>query len=186
MKNNQLDELKDRSKNYIVLYTCLAIGFILLTPEVFTVFASKEYQEGVKIIPIVVLSCYAIFVYSFSANYEFCFKRTDMVAIGSAIAGICNILLNYILIKKLNYMGAAIATLISNLVLVVIHTAFAKRIVKEKWVYSYSMFVPPLIGLFVAVVLFYCCFTLTIIRWFAAFCCGVLLIFKIYKQKSIF
>lgn len=186
VKNSRLEELKNRSKNYIRLYTCLAIGFILLTPEVFTVFAAEEYQEGVKIIPIIVLSCYAIFVYAFAANYEFCYKRTDIVAVGSVIAGGANIILNLIFINWMGYFGAALATVFSNVILAVVHILFAKKLVKDKWVYDIKMFIPAFIGLAIGVVLFYCCYKLWIIRWMYAAIIGGYMVFKIWRIKKIF
>ena len=70
-----------------------------------------------------------------------------MVAIGSVIAGITNIVLNFIFITLLGYLGAAIATVLSNIVLVIVHTCFAKKLVKDKWVYNVRMFAPAVIGL---------------------------------------
>ena len=186
VKNDQLQELKRRSCNYIRLYSCLAIGFILLTPEVFKIFASSEYQEGAKIIPIVVLSCYAIFVYSFAANYEFCYKRTDIVAIGSAIAGAVNIGLNYIFIGWLGYFGAAVATVLSNVLLAVLHILFAKKLVKDKWAYDIKMFLPAAIGLSLAILLYYNCYSIWSIRWAYAIGAGIYMLWKIYKTKAIF
>lgn len=186
VKNNQCDELKHRSQNYIRLYSCLSIGFILLTPEVYRIFASEQYWEGASIIPIVVLSSYAIFVYAFAANYEFCYKRTDMVAIGSVIAGITNIVLNFIFITLLGYLGAAIATVLSNIVLVIVHTCFAKKLVKDKWVYNVRMFAPAVIGLIIAMVLYYGFYDIWFIRWGCAIIVGVYMIWNIYKEKTIF
>lgn len=186
VKNNQLQELKNRSKNYIRLYTCLSIGFILLTPEVFCVFASEEYQEGIMIIPVIVLSCYSIFLYSFAANYEFCYKRTDIVAIGSAVAGGTNIILNLIFIKWMGYFGAALATLLSNVVLAIVHIVFARKLVKEKWVYEIRMFAPSFIGLLLSVVLFYRFYKMPGVRWLIAAGYGIVLLKNTIKNKSIF
>lgn len=186
VKHSQFTTLKERSKNYIRLYTCLSMGFILLTPEVYHLFADRQYWEGAIIIPVVVLSAYSIFVYAFAANYEFCFKRTDMVAIGSAISGGANIVLNYFFITWMGYFGAAVATLLSNILLAFVHIKFAKKIVKDKWVYNVRMFVMPVIGLCVATWLYYTCFDLWLIRWAVAACVGIFMLNGIYKDKAIF
>lgn len=186
VKNKQFEELQIRSVKYIRLFSCLSIGFILLTPEVFKIFASSEYWEGAIIIPVVVLSCYAIFVYAFAANYEFCFKRTDMVAIGSVIAGVANIILNFIFIKWLGYLGAAIATVLSNILLALVHILFAKKLVKDKWVYNVKMFIPSIIGLSIACMLYYCFYSIWYIRWVTAMIVGIYMLWNIYKDESIF
>lgn len=186
VKEGQLTILKKQSQNYIRLYSCLTIGFILLTPEVFKVFASQEYQEGVIIVPIVVLSCYAIFVYAFAANYEFCFKRTDIVALGSIIAGMANIIFNFVCIMWLGYLGAAIATALSNILLAMVHIVFAKRLVKEKWIYTVQMFLPYVVGLFAAVMIFYVFYECWFIRWLFAAMTGIYMLWKILRIKAIF
>lgn len=182
----QYDELRSRSENYISLFSCLSIGFILLTPEVFHFFASEAYREGAVIIPMVVLSEYAIFVYAFAANYEFCFKRTDIVALGSVVAGVANVLMNYFFINWIGYFGAVVATVLSNIILAIVHIVFARKLVKEKWVYSFRMFIPSIIGLLVSVTLYYACYSLWLVRWIVAAIVGIYMIRKIYKNKAIF
>ncbi len=186
VKHNKYVELKKRSKKYIRLYTCLSMGFILMTPEVFHAFAAPEYWEGAKIIPVIVLSQYSIFVYSFAANYEFAFKRTDMVALGSAVAGMANVALNVIFINCLGYFGAAIATLISNIILAIIHIIFAKKLVKDKWVYEAKMFVMPILGLVMSVIFYYCCYSTWIIRWGLAVIIGLYMLRRVYMDRAIF
>lgn len=186
VKNDQLDMLKDRSRNYIRLYTCLSAGFILLAPEVYRVFASEEYWEGINVIPIVVMSAYFIFIYAFAANYEFCFKRTDIVAIGTVIAGISNVILNIVFINLMGYFGAAIATLLSNIILTVVHTIFAKRLVKEKWIYSINMFILPVALLIFVTALFYLFDEMWIVRWSVAAAIGIYMVYRIVRQRRIF
>lgn len=186
IKTDKYDELLKRSKKYIRLFTCISIVFILCSPEVFHIFASKEYWEGATIIPIVILSEYSIFVYSFAANYEFAFKRTDVVAIGSVIAGIVNIVLNFWLINVQGYFGAALATLLSNMILAIVHIMFARKLVKDKWIYSIKLFIPAVMGLIIAVVLYYYCFLLVFIRYIIAVIICIYICGKIYKDRTIF
>ena len=186
IKQKQFSELKKRSQNYIRLFSCLVVGFILLTPEVFHIFAAQEYWEGAIIIPVVVMSQFAIFVYAFASNYEFCFMRTDFVAIGSVIAGVSNIIMNFLLIKVWGYFGAAVATLLSNIILVICHVWFARRLAKENWIYTAKMFMMPIVGIMVAVLLYYLCYNLWILRWSVGALVGVYMIKSIYDQKSIF
>ncbi len=186
LKKGQLYELKHRSKNYILLFSTLASGFILLTPEVYQIFAPSEYHEGAFVIPIAVLSIYSIFIYSFAANYEFYSKRTDILAIGSVVAGLFNVVFNLVFIKVHGYIGAAFATLLANIVLVFMHIYFAKKIVKEKWVYSIGMYTPSVIMVVISCYLFYSYYDTFAIRFFVSFVIGSHLLFRIYKTKQIF
>ena len=97
---NKNAELKEHTKNYTELFTVLSIGFILLSPEVYHVFAGKEYWGGTELITIFAMGFYMIFLYSFHVNYEFYNRKTVTIAIGTMGAAIINIILNYILIKQ--------------------------------------------------------------------------------------
>lgn len=186
IKAKQFDILKEKSANYTRIYTCLCIGFVLLTPEVFRMFAAESYWRGAVIIPIVVISQFAIFVYAFASNYEFCFMRTDFVAIGSVIAGVSNIVLNFVFIPFWGYLGAAITTMISNVILLACHVNFAKKLTQKNWVYSIRMFVPAVLGIAVATTVYYMCYDLWPVRWMMAIAVGIYMIMDIYKRKSIF
>lgn len=186
VKRGQFSLLKIRSKRYLRLYTCLAIGFVLLTPEVYHIFAAQEYWEGIIVIPIIVMSTYAIFIYAFAANYEFCFKRTDMVAIGSVIAGCSNVVLNMLFINLLGYFGAAVATVLSNIILVAVHVIFARHLAGNQWVYDLRMFAWPVAALSATVVLFFVCIDHWIVRWGAAAVVGFYMLVNIWKEKTIF
>lgn len=186
IKTGQYALLKEKSMNYTRLFACLCIGFILLTPEVFHLFADAEYWEGVKIIPVVVMSHFVIFIYAFASNYEFCFMRTDFMAVGSVIAGLSNVLLNLVFINLWGYTGAAVATFMSNGILLACHVHFAKKLAGDKWVYSVKMFVMPILGIAVAATAFYLCYDFWLVRWILAAITGVYMLGDIYKRKSIF
>lgn len=78
---NKNAELKEHTKNYTELFTVLSIGFILLSPEVYHVFAGKEYWGGTELITIFAMGFYMIFLYSFHVNYEFYNRKTVTIAI---------------------------------------------------------------------------------------------------------
>lgn len=154
----------------------------MLSPEVYQLFAEKSYWEGLDVIPWVVLSGYATFIYAFGANYEFAYKKANIIAIGSAVAGVSNVILNFFLITHFGYLGAAIATLFSNGILALIHLSFAKKIAKV-WIYDYKFFLKYTI----LVILVSCAFKCHIvIRWLIAGIAGAYMLKHIYMSKQIF
>lgn len=186
IKENQYELLRKRSRNYTRIFTCLCIGFILLTPEVFRIYADESYWSGAAIIPIIVMSQFAVFIYAFASNYEFCFLRTDFIAVGSVIAGVCNVVLNLVLIPIWGYMGAAITTLLANIILFLCHARFAKKLAKEKWIYSAGMFIPSVLCLAIATVIYYIFYEVWLVRWLLAIAVGIYMLFDVYNRKSIF
>lgn len=188
--NNKTNEIIARTKNYCELFTIICAVFMLLSPEVFRVFASAEYWEGANLLPIIVVGLYFIFMYSFPVNYEFFCKKTKTIALGTSIAAIANIGLNIVFIRKIGIYGAAIATLISYLLQFVFHLVSVKRIERDqvvKYQYTFRMFLFPMVLLlFVAIVCYFVGIQLTIVRWMIGISLMCFEILKILKRKAIF
>lgn len=183
-------EIMYHSKNYLNLFTIISSGFVLLTPEVYKIFASKEYWGGLNLIPIFAIGFYFIFIYSFFVNYEFYNKKTNIIAVGTSLAAICNIILNIIMIRYWKMSGAALATAISYFFQLIFHIICVKIIRKKSEVvfpYRISFFIPYII-LFMSI----CMLCILIgddfvcIRWGGAILLGIYAFYKIYKNKSIF
>ena len=114
------------------VYTVLSVGFILLAPEVYKIFADNTFWEGSKLIPIFVLSYYINFLCTFPVNYEYYCKKTKMVAVTTVISSLINIGLNLILISKFDIMGAAIATCLSHCIQLSIHYGYSRFFLGKK------------------------------------------------------
>lgn len=184
--NNELDLIKEKSENYLQLFTILTIGFILLSPEIIMISSSMEFWGAMELIPILVVSIFMIFLYSFPANFEFYNKKTGNIAIGTILAAICNIILNYLLIPKYNMYGAAIATLISYILLFIFHQLICMKIIKNNYHYKWSLFIPYCLKILLGCILFYLTIDYWIIRWFIGGLLGIYLVYKIVKRRSVF
>ena len=185
-KNKDATNLFISSKRYLVVFTLLCLGFILLSPEVFYLFAPKEFYEGIFIIPIIVLCNYFIFIYSYYGNLEFCYAKTKMLAIGSSISCVANVIFNYFLINYFQIIGAAISTLLSSIILAFIHYLFAKSISDKKFFFGIKNFFVYTILLFVVSILFYCLIDIFYVRFIIATFVAVILLSYLFKNKSIF
>ena len=115
-KNNNLDSINEHTKYYLELFSVITIGFIFMSPEVYKVFASEEYWEGITFIPLFAIGIFFVFLYGFPVNFEIYHKKTTTIAIGSVVTAIVNIILNFILIKKISILGGVISTVISYVI----------------------------------------------------------------------
>lgn len=189
-RKNMNDAVIKHARHYIELYTVLCIGFILLTPEVYHIFAAKEYWEGTRLITVFAIGFYMIFMYSFPVNYEFFNKRSDLIAIGSTIVAVINIGLNVILIHKFNIMGAAIATALSYILLFSFHCIIASYISKKQKVnyqFNLKFFMPYILCFYlVCFVTMWMNSDYTLLRWGLGIALGLFEIYRICKRKSIF
>jgi len=104
----------------------MALGFIGIRQDFVVLLASEKYAEAVTIVPYVVLG-QSVYALQFVLNSGlFIMKKTHIMGAAVLFACVLNVLLNMWLIPPLGIKGAAIATLITYCVhlLVVTHLAF--------------------------------------------------------------
>lgn len=186
MKSGDIGNIKSRTKNYIFVFTIISIGFVLLAPEVVKIFASREFWDGIILVPILVLGNFMMFLYSFPVNFEFYHRKTTLIAFGTGGAAIANCLLNYLLIPDFGMLGAAVATLLSYTILWFFHHLVAKYIIKEEYAYKIQEFIPALIGMMLGCGAGIWLREFIFLRWGIAVLLGVILVIRVWKQKSIF
>ena len=186
IRENRKAQLKIKTNNYVFLYTCLTIGFIMAMPEVVKVFAQRDFWPSIKLIPILVVGIYFMFLYTFPVNFEFYYKKTKTIAAGTMLACLANIVLNYFLIQRMGMVGAAVATAISYVLLYIFHLIMAHVTIKAPYHYPYRFFYVYLAVVLVATAVFYLIEDLFFIRWAIFAAAAVLTLLRIYKNKSIF
>lgn len=186
-KQNRIPEMLKRAKNYLELFTVLASGFILLTPEVYHVFADSDFWGGTNLIPILAIGYYMVFLYSFAVNYEFFHQQTRLIATNTAIAAVLNIVLNYFFIRLWGGFGAALATATAHTMQFIIHYLMAKFAIKNDEFPFKLRTLLPYTAVFMVVAIG--CIVLPIawyIRWGVGAVIGVWELYRIYKRKQIF
>lgn len=187
IKNKEYKQIRKSTLNYTELFTVICIGFILLSREVYCVFAESEYWEGLSFLPFLVFGHYFIFLYSFSINYEIAIKKTTMIAINTVIAAICNILLNSILIPIFGMLGAVSATVVSYFIQFLIHFIYAKHVNNIfKFPYSILDFFPGIMSMVCAIIMYYILKNFFILRLIICIIIGIYILNQVIKRKSIF
>lgn len=183
-KNYQV--LNGKVRNYVQIFTVLTLGFLMVSREVMWIFASREYWRGANLIPLFVLIVYCTYIYQFAVNYEFFNAKPKIVAIGTVTAAGSNIALNSLLIPKYGMYGAAAATLLSYVMLAVMHTLVVSSWKLEKYPLTYK---PVLIGLLLTIIGcfgFYILKDKAVIRWGIGVILGVYLVWSVVKRRTIF
>lgn len=127
---NSTGDLKKAAYFFVGLFCILVLGVIMLGPEVLLVMGGKSYLEAVDVIPPVMIGFVFQFIYSLYVNIEQYYKKQKMVAIGTVIAALTNVLLNWWLIPIVSYVAAAYTTLFSYILLFVVHFIFVKKLGK--------------------------------------------------------
>ena len=185
-RQGQIEEMRIHAKNYIELFTILCMGFILLAREVFHVYANTNFWDGTDLIPVFSIGYYFVFLYSFPVNYEFYNKKTKTIAFGTGGAALCNIVLNYFLIRLGGIRGAVVATAIAHGLQFVFHLICAKRINPGEYPFKIKDFIPGLLAVLATCILYMFTRDMWILRWSIGVALGAYLAYKIIKRREIF
>lgn len=165
MKENQNIKIKKASKIYITVFTAMTILVILFIPEITIILAPKEYMVGISVVPLIVISYYFVYLYSFPVNLQFYNKNTVYIPIGTIIAAIINIISSKILVSNLGMIGAAISMLLSYIVLFIFHL-FVTRRITNKADLNIRYYINGIVSVIIFSTLFYFVMNWTLIRYF--------------------
>jgi O-antigen/teichoic acid export membrane protein len=119
--------LERLSRHMIMVCLPAVVGLSVLAGPIISLMASSKYLEGSRIIPFIAFGflfnsiayCYAL-VFNFT-------KKTYVYSMIAATAAISNVVLNLILVPQYGYMAAAITTLVSYFVYLVLTIAVSRR-----------------------------------------------------------
>ena len=186
MRTGRRENIVRQSGRYLELYTVLSVGFILLVPEVFRFFMEESFWQGIVLLPIFAANYYGNVLCTFPVNYEIHYKKTGAVTLGTVVAALCNLLLNYVMIHAWGMVGAAIATLLARLIQLAMHQIYARRILgKSDYPFPRGPELGGIAGLTLAIVLFYLTPNAWFIRWPLAAAVGIWELLRIWKRRSL-
>lgn len=172
--------------NFLELYTVLSVGFLLLTREVYHVFAAREFWVGTDLVSIFVASYFLNFLCTFPVNYEYYHKKTKVVAVITISSSILNIGLNYVLIRKLGMSGAAIATMTSHCAQLLMHYVYVRYMLgKGDYPFGIRMWGKYLVVFAAAVSAYFLLKDLALIRWGLGAAIGLWELWRIKKRKVL-
>lgn len=109
----------------------IALVLIVFSPELVQLMAGPAFVEALPLVPVIVMSYAAVYLYTLYTNYAFFTKRTWLVSMATLIAGFANIGLNYWLIPLWGYPAAAWTTWASYLLLFALHYVSARFILRQ-------------------------------------------------------
>ncbi|MBP3198975.1 MAG: oligosaccharide flippase family protein [Butyrivibrio sp.] len=186
LKEKDYDKLNRKVCNYVQVFTIIAMVFVMLCREVSMLFANEEYWSGMPLVPILVLVVYLTFIYQFAVNYEFFMAKPKYVAVGTTVAGVLNIILNALLIPRWGMYGAAIATLISYIILAVIHFTVVRLWKYDRYPLSYTPVMMGLAAVIAACIGYKLLDEFMFVRWGISICLSVYLVIQVFKRKTVF
>lgn len=185
MKQGKREAMMDKTQNFLELFTILACGFILLTPEVYHVYARQDFWSGTGIIPLFVTSYYLNFLCTFPVNYEYYHKKTKVVAAVTIFSSLLNVALNYMLIRMLGMAGAALATALSHGVQLCLHHLYCSKLGQGSYPFPMKVWVKYASVFFVIMAIVYGAEGNWLVRWGIGALLGVFELLQIKKRKVL-
>ena len=185
MKEGKRDTMMAKTRNFLELFTILACGFMLLAPEVYHVYAPKDYWSSTSIIPLFVTSYYINFLCTFPVNYEYYHKKTKVVAAVTIGSSFLNVGMNYALIKAIGMPGAALATAISHGVQLLVHYLYCRRLGQGSYPFPVKIWVKYAASFLIVMFFVYAAEGSWLLRWGFGAVLGIWELLQIRKRKVL-
>ena len=180
IKNNEIDAIKNNSKIMMIGAWILCIGLFTIAPEMIKLFLTESYYESAFIVAPITVGLFFEVMYIFFYDIEYYHERNKQIALFSVVTAIINIILNYICIKRIGYIAAAYTTLISYLLLMIMHYFGMKKVDKRNF---YDI---KLLGVLSCVLIIVACLFVishnNIIIRYGTFCFIIIIVFIKYKN----
>jgi O-antigen/teichoic acid export membrane protein len=112
---------------YLILCLPAAAGLCILASPFITLFTSKPYHEGYRIVGYIAFSSFAWGLTRFAITGTLIMKESRKIAINQIAATLATLILNLLLIPRFGFLAAGITTLIGYTLLLVLQ-AYVSRL----------------------------------------------------------
>jgi O-antigen/teichoic acid export membrane protein len=126
-------------KYYVFLCGCIISLVTACSSDVLTLLASSKYREANRLLPLVIAGLMVYGIHLFLNAGLFIHRRSGTLAVVVVFSCVFSIALNCILIPRLGLQGAAIASLVSYAVFVIIMAAVSNRYLVLRLPYAAAM-----------------------------------------------
>lgn len=141
LQTNTLESKTRVAKTYIIFiagFTIISAGFILLAPFVFRLLMDKSYNDAVKFLPWLTLYYFLQGFYFVFSSILFFTKKTKYFMWISLLNISLNLLLNYFLVTRIGAVGAAIASVASMAVFLLLVIYHSNRLLPMPWKHAFK------------------------------------------------
>jgi len=182
MANNKVNDIKSYSKKYAFVIAVFTVGIMLLSPEIILILGTTEYRDAVYLTVPIILGGFFSYMYTFPAQVEYYFEKTQFIAIGTVGAATLNIVLNYIFIKMLGYQAAAYTTMMTFMAYFLFHYIISKKI-SNKEIYDLKSFIIIIAFVLLMGVLTQLILRLMVLRWILGFV--MITVFLVFMNRRL-
>ena len=131
IRDRKLDRIGPISYRLTTIIALMNFAVMALAPEVLSILAPTSYQSALWVIPPVTASVFFQFMYDLFASFQFFYKKTKWIAVGSCGGAVLNVILNAIFIPIYGYVAAGYTTLVCYIIFGVLHYFFMRKVCRE-------------------------------------------------------
>ncbi len=143
ISNRNFNNLREVSNNFIYFISFILLILSIFGPELINFLGSGKFNDSIKIFTPILLSVFFQFIYSLYANIQYYYHKTYKILLFSITIGIFNILMNYFVILNFSIYFSPFITLISNILLVILHGYSVFHLLNKQkiQVYDFKFFI---------------------------------------------
>lgn len=135
-----MQKIKEKEYSIIRKKTVILLGFVLvlcllvisIEPELLKIAATPEYYRAMWVMPPITIGLFFSYLNNTFARVEFYYEKKYFIAFFSIFAAMINITLNLLFIPKYGMIAAGYTTLVSYLILSILHYLLYKLISKKE------------------------------------------------------
>lgn len=166
IKNGNIEKISIVIRYFLIMLGIIILIVSLLSPELIRLYGGYEYLEGSTLVPILSSSILILFVSNLFVKTQIYFEKNHYTVLVSTIGGICNILLNILLINVWGIFGAAVATLISYFIICFLHFIITSHVLKKNNMSIFKLFNIKIIFILLILYILFNCLSLLIFDYF--------------------
>ena len=122
-----IDKMAEKT---VVGFGIMSMLICLMAPEAVRILGPESYYIGVYAVPPIIGAIFISALYNLFSAVEFYHMKSVFIAFASCVASIFNVVLNYIFIPKYGFVVAGYTTLVSYILLSMMHYFNMRRIEK--------------------------------------------------------
>lgn len=127
------DNSVKENANYLTVLLCyIGLACVAIGPEAVFILGGEPYMEAVACVPPLIAAVVCQCLYTHYINIEIHLKKTKYAAIGTIVAAILNVGINLFVIPRFGYIASAYVTFGCYCVLLLLHWAITKFVLKAK------------------------------------------------------
>lgn len=132
LKSREEKKIQTTVTGALLIVAGCNLALIAFAPELVHIFAPEAYRGATGLIPPITMGVFFMFLYNLFVDVEMYFGKTKSIMTVAVICAAVNVGLNYVFIRKFGYAAAAYTTLVSYILMALMHYFGMQKVLKQQ------------------------------------------------------